>query len=703
MQSIESFSTIQLQLEVAGTSVNSLTTGIQNNKIILEKCEENAEELQEVKTILTLLKNYKMQSKREFILTTINTALQDVFDQNIRIDIEATSVTSTGKLNMKYDIVLYQNDIEMARNEKLLGNNGGGVLSFISILFKILVGYIYSDNKFFLFDESISQVSPLYRPRLAKFLKKFCEQYKFTIVLVSQTEDIDEEADLVYLLDGEFDKDGTPTLLIDKIIGTYPEEDYIYSKITNFQSIKELEFRYKGFCVVRGNNNIGKSASFRAINALLFNTFDAKDHPRKNRKRGAEIIVEFGFKGKASELIADKITLSYKSSKVVYEFDGESYAGKSLAFDKVKAKVESIGFKYVNLKETYKNFKGNLKDQTERLAVTTQYDGFYLVGNKANETDKVFNFLFDSTEVANAISTVQQEINNNNNKYNTTISQVTIQEKELIKEKIKLNIYTNKYYSFLILDLNKNIKSKKLADMKMIVIESIIESIDFSSSIEEGIVHYNELYGRLKDNGSDKIKKKLDLINSITSDMESCEHIPNHLLKVSHSNHLNNKVVNSATRISIINDLINATENHAVIKKFGIDVINLNHFNSLIQKDELKIHNIDKIIALSNEVDVYRYYIDAIVNYNSALEQAAHTFRKITNNENAIVLVNELIEIDNNKNSLVNGLFNYDRLSKTMESVEPQRLRYNSEIANLANTMGIEICNTCHGEGYHDH
>jgi len=291
----ESFDIIKFKMTNYQNNVKILENNLINNDVNLKLTETKLKLLDDTKNILTILKNHKMESKKDFILNTINTALGDVFDQNLKIDIEATSATSAHKISMKYDIVLYQNDIEMARNEKLLGNNGGGVLSFISILFKILVGYIYSDNKFFLFDESISQVSPLYRPRLAQFLKKFCKEYSFTLVLISQTDDIDEFADVGYYLDSEFDDKKIPVLKIDRIFGTYPQDKYVYSKIKNFQSIIDLEFRYKGFTVIRGNNNIGKSASFRAVNSILFNTFDSKDHPRKKRARGEETNIVFGF------------------------------------------------------------------------------------------------------------------------------------------------------------------------------------------------------------------------------------------------------------------------------------------------------------------------------------------------------------------------------------------------------------------------
>ena len=329
------------------TSVNSkksLLEEIEKNKKLMTDLEKEVQVLDDVKTLLETLKNYKMDSKKEFILNTINAALQDVFEQNVRIDIEiaASNKSATSSITTRYDIVLYQNDIEMARNEKMLDNNGGGILSFISILFKILVGYIYSNSKFYLFDESISQVSGSYRPRLASFLKRFCEDYGFTIILVSHTDDIDEHAHVGYRLQGRFDKTGVPELSIGDIFGEYPEDNYNYVKIKNFQSIVDIEFRYKGFCIIRGDNNIGKSASFRAINALLFNTFDTNDYPRINKPRGSNVEIEFGY-FKTEDDVEDNeknhIKMIYKNGqKIVYEFDKEEYAGKSLAFEKIKLK-----------------------------------------------------------------------------------------------------------------------------------------------------------------------------------------------------------------------------------------------------------------------------------------------------------------------------------------------------------------------------
>ena len=654
----ESIDTIKFKMSTHLNNVTLIDQRLIINKERSSVLETLIQELDEAKNILTILKNYKMETKKEFILDTINTALHDVFSQNLRVDIDATSATSTGKINMKYDIVLYQNDIEMARNEKLLGNNGGGVLSFISILFKILVGYIYSDNKFFLFDESISQVSPLYRPRLAQFLNKFCEQYGFTLVLISQTDDIDEHANLGYILEGEFDKDGVPELKIQKIFGEYPTDKYTYVKIENFQSIVKQEFRYKGFTVIRGNNNIGKSASFRAINSLLFNTFDANDHPRKKRARGADTRILFGFED--SEATEDKkIGLVYKSGKVIYEFNDLQFAGKSLAFDKVKEKVESIGFKYVDLKETYKNFKGNLKEQTERLAMTTQYDGFFLVGNKTSETDKVFNFLFDSTDVANAIAACIIDINNCNTEFNMLESLIKKDELDVIKEKIFYDIYILKFYNYMINDYFINAKKYNQLTNLSDHIKDIIQSTDKIIGIDDGInkiIHYSQALNFLKSN-------------------------------------------NLLVRYNLIGEIISQSNVQEKLNQFIENMKSLQIFKNEKIRTTVNVVNVGNILNNLDEIYRYQYYVEAFKNYEDTLNNMI--LLKNSNLSKQHIIILDVIKstlfiesLDKNIAKLSNDLvFLYDAKNKR-DSIIPQ------ELSQLDSTYGISVCSCCNGTGY---
>lgn len=504
---------------------------IQTNSLEIERLSKELLELGEVKKLLIQLKNSKMFEKKDFILKTINTALSDVFnDQNVRIDLVASNTNQeASKLNIKYDIVLYQNNMEMARNEKLLICNGGGVISFISILFKILVGYIYSKNKFFIFDESLAEVSEIYRPRLAQFIRKFCEAHDFTIIIITQTSDIAEFANLVYYLDGEFEN-GISTLKIESVDGDYPKENYIYTEIENFQSIKKIEFRYKGFTAIIGKNNIGKSASFRAVNSILFNNFDMKAFPRmlssEKPDKLLNTFVEFGkyFTDGDPRNEETKISFRKKGQSIIWNFNDMEFVGKNLAFDKVKEKVEEIGFKYLRLKDQYKNFKGNLKEQTERLAITTQQDGYYLIGGKASDTSKVFDFLFDSREVTLALVDLNNDILSFESKINSlTLNNAKLKNTiEICKVQIKKfdNLYKQRLIQDLILaDLDNSYKLNYVSklDEYLIKVDSILE---LSTILWRSLVTHEE-HDRLVFKDSilnqkiEKIEKLVDLYNKM--------------------------------------------------------------------------------------------------------------------------------------------------------------------------------------------
>ena len=409
---------LSFRIQQTQDQINKYQSSIDFNNSQMDGLKGEILHLGEVKKLLIRLKNNKMIEKKDFILNTINTALSDVFvDKRVRLDIEASNTTSSaGKINIKYDIVYYENDIEMGRNETLLISIGGGVMSFISILFKILVGYLYSKNKLYIFDESLAEVSELYRPRMAQFLQKFCEVQGFTIILITQTSDIAEYADLAYMLDGDYNDEDVPTLRIEKTMGNIPKENYYYSNIENFQSIKKLSFKYAGFTAIIGKNSIGKSASFRAINSIIYNNYDQKKFPRLvGKSKPGKVLnskITFGYFSTENDPKNEEtqITLERKNSSLMFTFDGMEFVGKNLSFEKVKEKIESIGFRYLNLKEQYKNFKGNLKDQTERLAITTQQDGYYLIGDKSTDTAKIFDFLFDSREVTIAIQAVNEDV-----------------------------------------------------------------------------------------------------------------------------------------------------------------------------------------------------------------------------------------------------------------------------------------------------
>jgi energy-coupling factor transporter ATP-binding protein EcfA2 len=704
----QNIDTYLIKYNVSQQSIKTIKDSLNNNesrKIIIE---HDLKKLEQVHELLTKLKQFKMDSKKEFILKTINTALKDIFGEDIRIDIEAMSNLENGKINMKYDIILFQNDIEIARNEKLIESNGGGVLSVISILFKMLVGFIYSENKFYMFDESLSQVSADYRPRLSKFLQEFCTVHGFTIILVSHTEELDIHADLVYSLSGSFDKEGIPVLHIQETLGNYPLDNYIYTKIKNFQSIVDLEFRFKGFTIIRGSNNIGKSATLRAINSVIFNDFD-KNMQRITNARSIETSIEFGYHHLKEDGTLDeskKIRVSYKSQKVNYEFDGMIFAGKNLAFDKVQEKIESIGFKYINLKDAYKNFKGNLKDQTERLSLTTQHDGLFLVGSKNTDSSKIFDFLFDSYLVALAIAKVKNDINSFLMEFNDINLKNSELNKQLKIEEIKERYFSLQYYNLLIaknIELHNTIN--KIDYKNNIVIQILNKMNNIILINNTNNIIYN-IYSKLKIINNNTIMKQIENITKIVFNLK------HHLLIQKNITWLHQYKDICQKLIPLEKALVNI-ERIIFNKKWLLYIMDFNKKTNdllIIKSNEDNLKN--RIQKITSILEKYSF-LKILQNYN--------TFIYNLNNNQSLNMVNSLNQKIETIKNIITRLHSKLNLEKYIQSINEniiyinqnifkQTELYNSILTttnilnNLENEFGLEKCKYCNGIGYnHKH
>lgn len=708
---------------------DSFTNTINNSEAKIKVIGDDLLILGEVKKLLIKLKNSKMIDKKDFILNTINTALSDVFlDQNIKIDIVASNTNQeASKLNIKYDVVLFQNNLEMARNEKMLNNNGGGVLSFISILFKILVGYIYSRNKFYIFDESIAEVSELYRPRMAQFFQKFCSVHGFTIVLITQTSDIAEFADLTYYLDGEFE-DGIPTLKIDKIDGEDPKTNYIFTEIENFQSIKKLKFKYKGFTAVIGKNNIGKSASFRAVNSLLFNAFDTKEYPRMlsserpDKRLNTRIV--FGFVGEDGEAHDKVIEVYKKGTSLIYKFDGNEFVGKMLAFEKVKDKIESIGFRYLRLKDSYKNFKGSLKDQTERLAITTQQDDYYLIGGKAADTAKVFDFLFDSREVTLAIITLNEDILNFEKEINNLNLDVFVARNAQKANDVKLRLCVNIYKQKLIEYLNSSVSEihylEHCADVNLKVINKIDEMTNLiltkdSLVYEAGKVEFLE-------NEVTKINARLQIISILISKEENLILLNNlfmnitqiKILEIEIKKNINyqnglflanyfeekNKVAilendlnKNLRKVGVLTDLINTLSKIDLLEQFMFAYDTLTSQDLRIKNLTTKSMILGKIITNTILKEENRLIVSNILSQIDFIVQAE---KSINYNKKLLQIYNLRDQID-----YINGyIFEYNKLSEAITLKQNQYNDLQFKFNNLHTHFGLVPCSSCGGIGF---
>ena len=694
---------LSFRIQQTQDQINKYQSSIDFNNSQMDGLKGEILHLGEVKKLLIRLKNNKMIEKKDFILNTINTALSDVFvDKRVRLDIEASNTTSSaGKINIKYDIVYYENDIEMGRNETLLISIGGGVMSFISILFKILVGYLYSKNKLYIFDESLAEVSELYRPRMAQFLQKFCEVQGFTIILITQTSDIAEYADLAYMLDGDYNDEDVPTLRIEKTMGNIPKENYYYSNIENFQSIKKLSFKYAGFTAIIGKNSIGKSASFRAINSIIYNNYDQKKFPRLvGKSKPGKVLnskITFGYFSTENDPKNEEtqITLERKNAALMFTFDGMEFVGKNLSFEKVKEKIESIGFRYLNLKEQYKNFKGNLKDQTERLAITTQQDGYYLIGDKSTDTAKIFDFLFDSREVTIAIQAVNEDVLDLENTLNNMTLENHANNRYLEHDKKSLEGLMIEYGILLIeslteieADLVLVTKQKEILEKKDSTLNKMIEILkmldhaqyinNYKKSLDTTLAKLNPLC--MSYNTLIEILSNIDIINNI--------------------NNLNSKISQDKQRLDYMYLYLN---NYSKLIYYYENIILLENVSRV--SDAVETYN-NRVHLLSNKINVYDNLIGVSEKGNNLLIlmeniNRQYEFQSKTNfaKDYNLKLLNVLtISIHLEELKKIMDDITIKRNSIVEKENEIKQKVYNVE--NLHNQYGLIPCTTCNCSGY---
>jgi len=585
----------------------------QNQLLDIEKREEElANEIKitdEAKRLLEMLKTAKVKVKKDFILDVINNALLDIFDQDIKLEIRSSDEDQKiqekqTKLNIKYDIILLENGIEIGRNEKLLTSNGGGVLSVISLLLKILTGYIYSKNKFYIFDESLAQVSEIYQERLSLFLKEFCKTYKFTIVLINHNPKLASHADMAYILAASQLSNGLKKLKIEKLddmretndVGEIVKNNSYEIEIENFQSIDNLKFEFDGFVSITGANNIGKSAVVRSVNSIIFNSF----HETYLRQGAKQTRIKINHDDKWAEMI-------YKSKKIYYTFwDGEEVSGKKLAQDKIQEKMEQIGFKFLNVGQKYKNWKADVRDQVDRLYVTTQYDKMYLIGSKSNDSDKLFNFLFDAEVIAQALLNANYDLRILQQEQKDAFNQKRFLETEIETLKKKLKI--EKYY--FLRELVGNIKSKNN------IIDYAKQEIEITTTL-------------------------LNKYNTIIRSFNILNKYKNSVLEIEKLEPIKNKGIILITKVkNILDKLKNFSECNNVVGQYKTVSSQLEEIEPRINKGKLLISKFD---IVTETLKKYKNALDIRNRYYQVIE-------KITNGESAKAQLTEWW--DNYKNSL---------------------------------------------------
>lgn len=366
------------------------------------------DELDDVKTLISNVRDYVISKDKDRLENFINTALNDIFQRNYRLSIDES--------DNGWDFYFYENYNLIATSSKLLVNVGGGVSAVLGVLLRFYIGLISKNELFFMLDESFGQVSSENRARLSEYLRSFCEGTKSTVVLVSHSNELDKYAHNIYELDCFKDERGINTLRIDEILSNPSNinlPNYVVN-IANFQSIKEIKFSFSGFNVIRGQNNIGKSAVIRSIGSVIYGDINGIKNFIRNepKKRGNHTNFTLSFK----KLNEYRICFDTNNGSSKYEFFDENenslgeFIGSKNSNEPVKKLLEQCGFR-----DALSNLKTNStsKDLGDiaKSSVTSQFDEPYLIADKSSVINSVISMLFGAENIATALNKANADYN----------------------------------------------------------------------------------------------------------------------------------------------------------------------------------------------------------------------------------------------------------------------------------------------------
>jgi len=373
----------------------------------IKNLEKKYKNLQDLIDAIQYMKQFKVENKKELLEDIVNNALKSIFvdeDYSLKLVIEPPNKT---RKTTKYKLEFYQYGELIGDNTTLMETNGGGVLTVVAFVLKIIVGMVYNKQRLFLLDESLAQLSDEYTGYASMFIRELSEKYNLTIVLITQNLNIAEHSHMIYHLEG-IPTPPTVTLNVKEVVENwngYNPKEIFKVHVKNFQSIKATEFVFKGFTAIRAKSNTGKSALFRAIGSVLYNKYNPKIYPRKQKGKGETTEVHLQSEG----LTNLDIKIVDKNEKVCYIFDGDkTLCGKKTITETLNEYLDEHNFSNISM-DKYKSYKSNLRDQLESLAVDNQYNGLFLVNGSTQDLDKVFTILFDAEAITHSLKSIEED------------------------------------------------------------------------------------------------------------------------------------------------------------------------------------------------------------------------------------------------------------------------------------------------------
>lgn len=180
----------------------NLLENMEEIEIDKKRCNDRLEFQKGAKEKYTIAVNELYEESIGALKDTLNTALKYIMiDKNYSANLTLEDTRGTKTLSIS--LIDEENGFEVDLKDGV----GQGVRTIISFVLKSY--YLLNQNsKVLLLDEKYSALSSHYVPRFYEFMKRFCEENDFIVVMISHIDNQIEHADKIYYInDGVITED----------------------------------------------------------------------------------------------------------------------------------------------------------------------------------------------------------------------------------------------------------------------------------------------------------------------------------------------------------------------------------------------------------------------------------------------------------------------------------------------------------------
>lgn len=380
--------------------------------------------------------------------------------------------------------------------------------------------------------------------------------------------------------------------------------------IKNFQSIAYQELDLGGFTILVGSSNLGKSATVRALRALLYNEFDKSFIKSGEHTTELELILS---SSNSLQIKSIKLKRSYEKGINSYSITYEN--GLEENFEKVGTEspdiVKLLGYKYLEVERTSSKINLNFQSQLE---------GLFLFNSSDVEVSSFFNKIFNIEKYENALRNCNSDIVNFSKSYNKLHKEISLLESEhkssqehlkLSKEKyekvkevydsyqklLKIKDQSSTFFKLKseVASLYDYLDSSKILSSKISRIKKAITSVYQKTLIRisnDSITIYNSSY---KNNNQTKL-----LLNSFLNHLPSIITISQLKAKFNHKTSLSSLLPNISylfSNIRLCKKLIDYSSISTSLSHTQTSSIEIINTISQITKNQLQMQSVKKLLT----------------------------------------------------------------------------------------------------------